>query len=207
MFLCPDGHSAARTPCGRKPSRNHLQQNTISEWVKHRAKLVYYYLYLKDWGGWTHTCAIITSFSLVVDVRGEDRGFYLPTSRGRQDRVISNAFCNHQSPMAASSWDDTLYQPAERKSSQRGCRDFYRNAPSLNIWVWGTMQHPRHWSRKYISSLFSVVKIMSPLSFVSVCHSFSHKVSLQTFSVAPRRWHPFISAGTALWPVTQQQAY
>lgn len=78
-----------------------------------------------------------------MDVRGEDRGLYLPTGRGWQDRVISDAFCNNQPPVAASSWDDTLYQPAERKSSQRGYRDFYRNTPSLTVWVWG-MMHLKH---------------------------------------------------------------
>lgn len=106
-----------------------------------------------------------------MDVRGEDRGLYLPTGRGWQDRIISDAFCNHQPPVAASSWDHTLYQPAERKSSQRGDRVLFRHTPSLTLWIWGIRQNaetPASAVKKiYLSYFFSDGLIFCCFSLLS----------------------------------------
>lgn len=98
------------------------------------------------------------SFLSVVDVRGEDRSIHLPAGRGWKDRVISDALCHHQSPVAASSRDHAFHQPAERTSSQRGHRGPFRHTPTLAVWIWGkvTSQHSglSQFADKYVASRF-----------------------------------------------------
>lgn len=93
----------------------------------------------------------LSPFSSVVDVRGEDGGVYLPTGRGWEDRVISDALCHHQPSVAASSGDHTLHQPVERTSSQRSYGGSFRHQSTLTLWVWGTVVN------KYPCSSITVV--------------------------------------------------
>lgn len=67
-----------------------------------------------------YTCSLTPSPPSAVDVCRQDRGVYLSAGRGREDRIVSDALCHHQPPVAASTGDHTLHQPIERASAQRG---------------------------------------------------------------------------------------
>lgn len=111
VFLRPDGHQAAWTPCGEGRTHRHTLTKTHLKIPQRLIRVTCIRLYI---------CGFTLAPPSVVDVGGKDGGVYLPAGRGREDRVVFDALCHHQPSVAASPGDHTLHQPAERASSQGG---------------------------------------------------------------------------------------
>lgn len=127
VLFCPNGHQAAWT------SSSECLLNEAPTYCE----LCHSWWLCPESQIWMVVCINWPSFMSVVDVRGEDWGVHLPAGRGWKDRVIFDALCHHQSPVAAPSRDHTLHQPAQRTSSQRSHGGPFRHSPTFAVWVWG----------------------------------------------------------------------